>query len=179
MPLVQKSTLYYPDRAPVQVQVDVELQATPDQILQKLMDCPSWTQWFPDVQSCFESTPLPRVAENNPSYPLGSTRQISIGGIIFDEEIIAYDDDGDEKVWAFSVYETSQALVRCMVERVVLEPVYDDKNTVVGTSAHYAAGLELIWYLRPFLKPVLQRSMKKSWKQAFRQLDRYIEQQTK
>ncbi|KAL3905735.1 MAG: hypothetical protein SGILL_009555, partial [Bacillariaceae sp.] len=175
---VQKSTLYYPDRAPVRVQVEVDLEAVrPDQVMAQLMNYPSWTKWYPDVQACFESTPLSKVKQRNPSYPVGSTRQINIGGVVFDEEIIAYENDADsddrkEKVWAFSVFQTSQALVNCMVERVVLEPIYDNSNNndnkvPVGTRVRYAAGLDIVWYLRPILKPIMERSMKQSWRKGF------------
>lgn len=188
MTRVQKSTLYYPDRAPVRVQVEIDLQSSPDDLWHTLVDYPTWPKWFPNVKSCFETTPLPKIPDNNPSYPLGSTRQIDIGGIICDEEVIAFDnnprDRNEEsssiqpKVWAFSVYETSQPLVECMVERVVLEPLFDDesKDTVVGTRVRYAGGLELVWYLS-FLKPLMQRNMKQAWTQGFRQLDQYVMQQ--
>jgi Polyketide cyclase / dehydrase and lipid transport len=180
MTQVQKSTLYYPDRAPVQVQVEVELRSSPDEVWQALVDYSSWPRWFPNVKSCFESTPLPKVADNNPMYPLGSTRRIDIEGVIFDEEIITYEpssnDPNQPKVWAFSVYETSQPIVKCMVERVVLEPVFDAESQSLGTRVRHAAGFEVVWYL-PFLKPILKRNMKQSWTQAFQQLDQYIIQQ--
>lgn len=187
MTKVQKSTLYYPDRAPVQVQVEIDLQSSPDEVWQTLVDCPSWPKWFPNVKSCFETTPLPKIPENNPSYPLGSTRQIDIGGVIFDEEVIAFDShpknqessSWQPKVWAFSVFESSQPLVKCMVERVVLEPLSldeENKDPVVGTRVRYAAGLELVWYLS-FLKLLMKRNMKQAWTQGFQQLDQYIMQQ--
>jgi Polyketide cyclase / dehydrase and lipid transport len=186
MTKVQKSTLYYPDRAPVQVKVQVDLNSSPDDVWKILVDHPTWPQWFPGVKSCFDSTPLPKVAENNPSYPLGSTRRIDIGGVLFDEEIIAFEastnDISQPKVWAFSVYETNQPIVECMVERVVLEPLYsyDDvsKNSIVGTRARYAAGIQVVWYM-PFLKPVMKRNMRKAWTQGLEQLETYIIQTKK
>ncbi|KAG7354363.1 polyketide cyclase / dehydrase and lipid transport domain containing protein [Nitzschia inconspicua] len=187
MSKVQKSTLYYPDRAPVRLQLEVDLQSSPEDVWKALLDYPSWPKWFPNVKSCFETTPLPKVADNNPSYPLGSTRRIDIGGVVFDEEIIAYDDgsslndkERQPKVWAFSVYETSQPILNCAVERVVLEPLYKENDesgtTVVGTRVRYAGGMDVVWYL-PFLKPILKRNMNQAWKQGLERLDQYISMQ--
>jgi hypothetical protein len=178
---VKKSTLYYPDRAPIRVQLEVVLKSSPDDVWKTFVDCRTWSKWYPDLVSCFESTPLTKVADNNPSYPLGSTRRVDIAGVVFDEEIIAYDGDGETKVWAFSVYQTSKKVLTCCVERVVFEPLYDDdgpNKTVVGTRIRYAAGLDLVWYLF-FLKPVFERNMKRCWTEGFRQLDLYVEEQTK
>jgi hypothetical protein len=38
MPEVQKSTIYFPDRAPVQVSLEVKLKASPEQVWNVLID---------------------------------------------------------------------------------------------------------------------------------------------
>jgi hypothetical protein len=168
----------------VQVQLQVDLKHTPDDVWKTLVDHSTWPDWFPGVKSCFESTSLPKVAENNPSYPLGSTRRVDIEGVLFDEEIIAFEsspnDSSQPKVWAFSVYETSQPIVECMVERVVLEPLHGAgaENCIVGTRVRYAAGIQVVWFM-PFLKPIMKRNIKKAWTQGLEQLERFILEQKK
>mmetsp|Transcript_4277 Transcript_4277/g.7860 ORF Transcript_4277/g.7860 Transcript_4277/m.7860 type:complete len:188 (+) Transcript_4277:75-638(+) len=170
---LNKSTLYYPDRAPAQVTVEADLQSSPGEVWEALVEYPSWKNWFPNVKACFETTPLPKIPSNNKMYPLGSTRRIEISDLVADEEIIAFDEE--QKVWAFTVFETNKPLAKYWVERVVLEPLYGDSEgtILVGTRARYAVGIEFLWYTR-FVQPIVLRTIRNDWKQAFSQLDQYL-----
>jgi hypothetical protein len=94
-------------------------------------------------------------------------------GLLCDEEIIAYENTPSHKLWALSVYSSNQSISNCWVERLVLEPVYDDEGVVIGTTVQYAVGIELLWYTK-LLKPIISSNIRRSWMKAVHQLDQYI-----
>lgn len=180
-----KSTIYYPDRAPLRIMVDVDLQASPQDVWDTIVDYESWVQWFPGMVACYESSSTSSRTRGEDT-KIGSTRHAEVGGLIAEEEIIAWDcdpnDDTKCKVFAFTIYEINRpAIARCWVERVVLEPLFsntppgtDDKGMIVGTRVRYAAGMDLVWYARLLLQPLLVRSIRSSWEVGLKQIDSYI-----
>jgi hypothetical protein len=179
---VAKSTIYYPDRAPLRITVEVDLQTSPRDVWDTIVDYESWVQWFPGMIACSESSAGPHGGGSK----IGSMRHAELGGLIAEEEIIAWDcdpnDDTKSKVWAFTVCETNHpAIAQCWVERLVLEPIYsnfgkgtDDGATIVGTRVRYAAGIDLVWYARLLLQPILVRSIRQSWQVGLKNIDSYV-----
>ena len=49
---LKKSTIYYCDRAPTQVRVEVMLRSSKEDIYGVLVDTPSWTEWYFGMKSC-------------------------------------------------------------------------------------------------------------------------------
>jgi hypothetical protein len=179
---VAKSTIYYPDRAPLRISVKVDLQASPQDVWDTVIDYEGWVQWFPGMTTCYESS----ASGAGKTSKIGSTRHAEVGGLIAEEEIIAWDCDPDDdtksKMWAFTVYETNRpAIAHCWVERLILEPIFSESNTgtddrgmLVGTRVRYAAGIDLFWYARLLLQPLLMRSIRSSWEVGLKQIDSHI-----
>jgi hypothetical protein len=170
--------LYFPERAPdVKIHLDVRLRSSPEDIFSALVDYPKWTEWFPNVEECYEITSLPNIKENNSKYPVGSSRRITVNGLTCEEEIIALEVN---KVWALTVSQTNRPISRRWVERIVLEPTRDSDNgdddgapVVVGTTVRYAVGIELLWYTK-LLRPIISNNIRTSWTKGLHQLDEYI-----
>lgn len=179
---VAKSTIYYPDRAPLRITVEVDLQASPQDVWDTVIDYEGWVQWFPGMTTCYESS----ASGAGKNRKIGSTRHAEVGGLIAEEEIIAWDCDPDDdtksKMWAFTVYETNRpTIAHCWVERLILEPIFSESNTgtddrgmLVGTRVRYAAGIDLFWYARLLLQPLLMRSIRSSWEVGLKQIDSHI-----
>ena len=49
---LKKSTIYYCDRAPTQVRVEVMLRSSKEDIYGVLVDTPSWTEWYFGMKRC-------------------------------------------------------------------------------------------------------------------------------
>jgi hypothetical protein len=157
---VQKSTLSFPDRAPLKIRVDVTVKSTPTQIWNVLMDHPKWVEWYEGVTSCEDTSPPGK--EGLP----GSSRRVMVNGLQSQEEFIAL---VPGKIWAFSVFETNAPLCHKWVERLVLEPTQEG-----GTHIIYEAGLELRW-LGKLLQPTIVKAIKDAWGKSLGRLDAYIE----
>ena len=97
----EKATASFVDDAPVRTSVVVKLKSLPHQVFDVLVDYPNWTQWFPDVKQCYETSSTASnssVSNNNnnnntnTTSKVGTTRHIEVGPLIAEEEIIAFDD---------------------------------------------------------------------------------------
>eukprot|EP00526_Cylindrotheca_closterium_P023423 CAMPEP_0113614318 /NCGR_PEP_ID=MMETSP0017_2-20120614/7101_1 /TAXON_ID=2856 /ORGANISM="Cylindrotheca closterium" /LENGTH=163 /DNA_ID=CAMNT_0000523475 /DNA_START=43 /DNA_END=534 /DNA_ORIENTATION=+ /assembly_acc=CAM_ASM_000147 len=153
---VEKSTIYFPDRAPVQVSVKVELKASPEQVWKVLIDNPGWVKWYKGVSSC---------QTTSEKEGFGSTRRIVVDGLQVDEEIIGFQEN---KLWALSVYQTDKPVASCWVERLVLEKTEEN-----GTIINYDAGLELL-FIPSLIQCYIVSGIKKSWTRNLAAIDDYI-----
>jgi hypothetical protein len=83
MTQIKKSTIYFPDRAPIQVSVEVEFKSSPEDVWNVLIDSPGWCDWYEGVTSCETISMTPAG--------VGDTRKIVVGRAEFCEEFIAYE----------------------------------------------------------------------------------------
>lgn len=125
------------------------------------MDHPRWVDWYEGMTCCEDTS-----SEDNKGI-VGSSRRVSVNGLQAQEEFIAL---VPEKVWAFSVFESSAPLCQKWVERIVLEPAQGG-----GTRILYEAGLEPRW-LGKLLKPIIVRSTQDAWRKSLGRIDSYVEE---
>lgn len=161
---LKKSTLSFPDRAPIKVRVDVKVKATPRQVWDVLMDQPGWVEWYHGMVSCVVTSPPEKNGR------VGFTRKVSVSGMVAEEEFIAL---VPEKIWAFSVFEMNSPLGTKWVERIVLEPETDG-----GTRIVWEAGIEPRLLGRLF-KSLVVKSMEDAWRNSLEGIDAYLEQKNK
>jgi uncharacterized protein YndB with AHSA1/START domain len=160
---IKKSTIYFPDRAPIQVSVEVELKSSPQDVWNVLTDSPGWYDWYEGVTSCETTSTTPAG--------VGGTRKIVVGGAEFCEEFIAYE---PMKVWGFSVYDMKPLVIATkMVERVVFEPIEQEDGST-GTRLKYAAGIEPT-LITKILRPWIVYKMTGSWTRSLQGIDAYLE----
>lgn len=162
---LKKSTIYFPDRAPVKTSVEVQLKATPTEVWNVLTDSPNWVNWFDGTTSC--ETTLEKDGG------IGSTRRISVSGLVAEEEFIGWEPN---KLWCFTVYNMKPfPICRRLVERVILDPILDenDGTKIVGTRVTYAVGFEPSWIIWLF-QSILLYSMSSSWKKSLPNIDTYL-----
>ena len=198
---LKKSTIYYCDRAPTQVRVEVMLRSSKEDIYGVLVDTPSWTEWYFGMKRCenivvsneqsvkcdtttdTSETSDESIAARRKAAVVG--RKVEIGDLIAEEEFISLQqpDSGvvgggaaASWVWAFCVCKTNLPLFKTMVERVVLNEETGDKAAGTGdkkTKVVYKAGIEFTW-LGKLFKPIIIRSMHDSWYKSLSGLDAYI-----
>ena len=166
---LQKSTVSFPDRAPLKIRVEVTVRATPRQVWDILLDHPRWVEWYQGMVSCEDTTRPPYTKGI-----AGSTRRVVVEGIEATEEFIALI---PEKVWAFTVFEASVPLNKKWVERVVLEPAVDG-DTTGGTRIIYEAGMEPRW-LGKLLRPFIVKATRDAWRKSLEGIDAYLERKEK
>lgn len=191
---VKKSTIYYPDRSPTTVRVEVLLRSSPQDIYEVLLDNENWTKWYVNMKSC-----VPLYAANANDY--GNTklpatgRTVIVGDLHAKEEFISLQTN---KVWGFTVYETNLPFFKQMVERVVLQEMEiinaeveveveggDDDDDVkqktttktttkTMTKVIYKAGIEFTPILGRIFQPIITKAMYDSWSKSLNALDDYI-----
>ena len=200
---LKKSTIYYCDRAPTQVRVEVMLRSSKEDIYGVLVDTPSWTEWYFGMKSCENivcstehvgnenggsdtTTDTSEASSDTISVRKAAVvgRKVEIGNLIAEEEFISLQQPGRGGVgdadaawvWAFCVCKTNLPLFKTMVERVVLNEETGDKAAGTGdkkTKVVYKAGIEFTW-LGKLFKPIIIRSMHDSWYKSLSGLDAYI-----
>ncbi len=158
---LQKSTLSFPDRAPLKIQVEVRVKAAPNDVWDVLMDHPRWVDWYKGMTFCEDTSPPGKQGL------VGSSRKVSVNGLEAQEEFIALI---PHKIWAFSVFESSAPLCQKWVERIVMEP-----TETGGTRILYQAGLEPRW-LGKLLQQIIVQSTKDAWRRSLEGMDAYIKQ---
>ena len=156
MPKLTKADLDFVNSAPVQMKVDVEVNASPQQVWDLLIDTPGWVNWFEGVRSCEVTS----AAFDG----LGSTRRININGLRADEEMIGWE---PSRLFAFTVVATNMWFARRWVEQVEIVPREDG-----GSLVQYATGLELLLLARP-LRPIFERGIRQAWETSLPRIDAY------
>jgi len=152
-----KAAVDFPDTAPVRIVVEASLKSSAASVWEMLIDNPGWVNWFNGVTLC-ENT-------SDPASGVGATRRIVVNGLLADEEFIAWE---PQRLWAFTVLETSRSFARRWVERVEIEPA--GRGADSGCRVRYSAGLELLLLAKLF-RPVFTRSIRKSWEQGLAGID--------
>ena len=179
---VKKSTIYYPDRSPTTVRVEVLLRSSPQDIYDVLLDTENWTKWYVGMKS---SIPLYAGGGSSSTIPTG--RRVVVGDLHATEEFISLQTN---KVWGFTVYETNLPFFQQLVERVVLEEIdysevdgADDDDTKqqkkTMTKVLYKAGIEFTPILGRLVQPIITRAMYDSWLKSLSSLDDYIAERKK
>jgi uncharacterized protein YndB with AHSA1/START domain len=143
---LRREGLSFLDSAPVVVEAEVEIEATPDRIWPLIADAEAWAHWFPGVsRSLYTSAPPHRV---------GSTRFVQVNGLKVNEEVIAFE-PGHR--FAFCVTDANVPAFAALVEQVTLEPVGDAE-----TRVRYRQALALRRPVRPAgraLAPMLRSAL--------------------
>lgn len=110
------------DRAPVRIQVTRELGAPPTQVFAVLADHEHWPRWFRAVK---------QVEVIGAAEGVGAERRVSIPGVVVEEEFVEWE---PPRRFAFTLTRASRAVIRSMNERVVLEPIDDDRTRLTYTQ---------------------------------------------
>ncbi len=118
-------TLDFIDRAPLSVTATRVIAAEPKAIFAVLADAPSWPSWFKPLTGARWTSEAP--------FGVGSTRQVSVGPAVIDEQFIAWEPG---HLFAFTFTATSVPMARAGVERVLLE------QTTTGTEVSYTMAVE-------------------------------------
>ena len=80
---LQSEGLDFLDRAPLQVQAEVVVAATPAAVWPALADASAWIVWFSGMKQARYTSPQP--------HGMGSTRHVSVAMSNLNEQILAFD----------------------------------------------------------------------------------------
>jgi hypothetical protein len=125
----------------------VDVRATPEQIFECFADEHSWPIWAPPITKVEWTSPKP--------YGLGTTRTVTMVGIVGDETFIAWD---YPKHMAFCFTHCSQSIVRSFAEDYVVTPLEGGLTRVQWTMAMTPQGFGKFSMAisRPFMRLSLQ-----------------------
>ncbi len=131
--------------APVVITATREVPAGAGAVFAVVVDHEHWPEWFPRVQ---------RVQLTGQATGVGGQRRVSVGGVTLDEVFIGWEPD---RLFAFTVTDTSRRLVKSMAESVRIEPLGDDRCRVTYTQAIEPTGWTrpLIAIARPQVRKAL------------------------
>jgi carbon monoxide dehydrogenase subunit G len=131
--------LEWVERAPVRVEVERTIAATPEQVFAAFADHANWSGWFKGIKA----TPAQGTG-------LGSTRHVSIPPLKFYERFIAWDPG---QRYSFIVLETNAPGMTTIIEDYRLAP-----TSAGGTQVSYVMGLDVASWMRP-LTGLLRRAL--------------------
>jgi uncharacterized protein YndB with AHSA1/START domain len=140
---LRSEDLSFVERAPFVVRAEVSVPASPEAVWPAFADAAAWPSWFTGMKDAHYTSPAP--------YAVGSTRRVSVMGLVADETILAFDPG---KRFAFRVDSTNLPLLAALVEVVTLEPAG------AATRVVYRQALEARAWSRPLL-PLLRGQMER------------------
>jgi Polyketide cyclase / dehydrase and lipid transport len=125
MPLHPVKPPEWIDSAPIVVNEQIVINATPNVVWGRIADHASWPTWFTQID---EVQPLGRPTG------VGGGRRVIVGKLPLDEEFTAWDEN---EHFAFAVIASKLPILGALAESVRLEPVGD-----AGCRVIYRQGVE-------------------------------------
>ena len=127
------------DQALIKIAIDVEADATRDEVWAVLTDNERWPEWFPAAKACRTTS---ERAEG-----VGATRWIHFDLYKVNERYITWD---PPHTWAFTVLDANLPGITSVVERYVVEATTEGRTTL-----RHVLAADLAPYMRP-LAPFLR-----------------------
>lgn len=156
MPTLTPVDASFAHTAPRRVVVEQRVGSGTEPIWAALVDHAGWTAWFPGMKSA--------VATSDPAHGVGSTRTVKVGGLVADEEFVAWD---PETLWAFTIVKTNLPMAKRFLEQVELVP--GDGDTVV----RYTGAFEPMLLTRP-IAALIEKQIGAAWTKGLAGLAAHI-----
>ena len=146
------------DRAQGLARAEVTLKASPADVWRVLNETEQWPAWFDGMK-------FARVTSSSWD-GLGSTRQVKVGPLTVDEQMVAWK---EERQWGFFATAVSGTgpTVKRLLEVVDIEPVG------TGSKLTYTGAFDLVPWLRP-LRSVVKKQFASAWQTNLAAIDRHI-----
>lgn len=141
-------TLDWIESAPLAVTRTRVIAAPPEDVWDVIADHAAWPEWFSGLKS---------VDPGSTSTGVGGTRTVHLAGLSVAEEFLAWDPGAH---FAFTVTGASRAVVRSLVESLVLSRGDDDTTLTSYTMAIDPVGGKVTaTVMRPAVGQVLNRGL--------------------
>ena len=141
---LQPEDLSFVDRAPVVLQAETIVDASPAAVWPAFADAAAWPEWFAGVHEVRFTSPAP--------HGVGSTRFVHVETFKANETLLAFDVD---RRFAFRVDSANLPALNAMVEMITLEPAGG------GTRVVYRQALDPKWWIKP-LFPLVRTQMERA-----------------
>ena len=122
------------ESAPTRCSASTEIAAAPGDVWAVLADHESWPEWFGVVK---------QVEVTGARSGVGARRRVSLTGLTFDEEFVAW--DVDER-FGFTVVAASRGLFESISERITIDDLGGGRSRVTYTQAFAPSR----WFALPF-----------------------------
>jgi hypothetical protein len=148
----------YAANAPVSIVAEVDIKATPEQIFEAFEDADAWPVWALPITNVEWTSPKP--------YGLGTTRTVTMTGIVGDEVFIAWD---YPKNMAFCFTHCSQTLIKSFAEDYIVTDLGNGLTRVKWTMGMTPQGFGkfTMFLFKPFM------GFGNQW--MFNQFKKYVE----
>lgn len=127
MAIYQQRDIEFVDTAPVRIEAEVVVDASPEAIWEVLTDDEAWPEWF--------GSPLSAVERTSTDRGVGSTRRVTLGrgraAAVIDERFIAWE---PHRLWAFTGV-GGPPLFRSLVERCTIHVEGPGRTRITYTMA--------------------------------------------
>lgn len=157
MPTLAPASLDFASSAPNRVIVEQTIAATAADVWAVIIDNPGWTQWFPAMSSC--------VNTSDEAHGVGSTRTVKVGGLKADERFIGWE---PEQLWAFTIEKTNLPMAKRFSEQVEL--IAGDGSTTV----RYTGAFEPFTIMRP-VASLIEKNIRAAWTAGLAGLAAHVE----
>ena len=125
--------------APIQIQRELFLPASPEQVFEVLADSPGWTTWF---------TGMSRVRIDGPARGVGTLRTVWVGRSQVQEHFIVWDPPGRI---TFHIVQSSTPGLRVMVEDYQIRALGNGSVLAVTVGLEAKGPLRLVPWLVRFI----------------------------
>lgn len=156
MPNLNLVDTSFANSAPRKVVVEQRIDTSTGPIWAALVDHPGWTQWYPGMKKC--------RGTSDPASGVGSTRTVSVGGLVADEEFVAWE---PETLWAFSIVKTNLPMAKRFLEQLELIP--GEGSTLV----RYTGAFEPVFITRP-IASLIEKQVSAGWTEGLGGLATYV-----
>lgn len=144
MPVLQRVSLEFVERAELVTTYEVDLPAQIDEVWAVIADNNSWTEWF---HNCTAMTSSP-----NPWTAAGQSRTIGVGPFKVQEKSVAIE---APNLWAMQISKTNLPMAKRALE--MLELTDTSRHGEDRTEVRWTGAFDLPAYLRPAKKIVESR----------------------
>jgi len=139
--------------APVSIEATRDIAASAVATFAVIAAHERWPEWFKQVK---------RVEVTGAPTGVGGQRRVTLSGVVVDEVFIAWETD---RLFAFTVTNTSRPMAKSMVEAVRVEPLGDERCRVT-----YTQGIEPLGWMKPAM-PLLKKTMQSTLAKALTNLE--------
>ncbi len=157
VPTLTPADLTFADSAPNRVVVEHPIAADPATIWAVIIDNPGWSQWYPTMTSCVDTS--------SQIHGVGSTRAVKVGALEAEERFIAWE---PQRLWAFTIEKTNLPMAKRFTEQ--LELIETDDSTTV----RYVGAFEPLTIMRPVSR-LLERNVRRAWTAGLAGLAEHVE----
>ena len=142
MPELEQRSFDWLSTAPVRVEATRDIAASAAATFAVIAAHERWPEWFKQLKQV-EVTGAPTG--------VGGQRRVTLSGVVVDEVFIAWETD---RLFAFTVTNSSRPMAKSMVEAVRVEPLGDDRCRVT-----YTQGIEPLGWMKPAM-PLVKKTMR-------------------